>query len=74
MEQTLIEKIIAHIFGHKYYVNIIRTRGVQKFEATSFIHRTKEQADAHRLDIENTRSFAFIETVSFRSRNVYVNK
>lgn len=74
MEQTLIEKILAHIFGHKYYVNIIRTRGVQKFEATSFIHLTKEQALAHKRDIENTRSFAFIETVTFRSRKDYVNK
>lgn len=70
----LIEKILAHIFGRKYYVNIIRTRGVQKFEATSFIHRTKEEALAHKRDIENTRSFAFIETVTFRSHKEYVNK
>lgn len=74
METTLIEKILAHLFGHKYYINTIRVRGVQQYEATSSIHLSKSAALAHRTQIESTLSFSFVETISFRSRRHYVNK
>lgn len=70
-KETVLQSIIAHIFGHKYYANIINTRGTDKCEVSSFIHRSKEEAMRHRLEIESTRSFLYIETVSFRSHKDY---
>lgn len=71
MHETVFQAIIAYLFGHKYYVNIINTRGTDKCEASSFIHRSKAEADKHRKDIESTSSFMWVETVSFRSRKEY---
>lgn len=71
MNITVLQSIIDFILGHKYYVNIVNTRGTAKCEATSYIHRSKAEAEKHRQDIESTRSFLFLETVSFRSRKVY---
>ena len=71
MEETLLTKIIDFLFGKKYYANIINTRGTSKCEIASFIHRTKQDAEKHRLSIDSTASFLFIETISFRSRKEY---
>lgn len=71
MNETVFQAIIAHLFGHKYYVNIIGRKGTDIYEVTSFIHSTKEDAEAHRRQIESTASFLYIETVSFRSRKKY---
>ena len=70
-KETVLQAIIAHIFGHKYYANIINIRGTDKCEVSSFIHRSKEEAEKHRRDIESTRTFLYIETISFRSRKDY---
>lgn len=71
MNETVLQAIIAFVFGHKYYVNIVNTLGTSQCETTSFIHHSKAEAKAHRKEIESTRSFLFIETVSFRSRREY---
>lgn len=70
-KETVLQAIIAFIFGHKYYVNIINTRGTDKCETTSFIHHSREEAEEHKKQIESTSSFLYIETVSFRSRKEY---
>jgi hypothetical protein len=67
----LLNKILAHILGYKYYANIINTRGTSKCEISCFIFHTKEEAMKHKLTLDTTRSFMFIETVSFRSRKKY---
>lgn len=71
MKETVLQSIIAFLLGHKYYVNIVNTRGTSKCEATSYIHCSKADALKHRKEIEQTYSFLFIETVSFRSRKEY---
>lgn len=71
MNRKVLQAVIDHIFGRKYYANIINTKGTDKCEVTSFIHKTREQAEAHRREIEDTRSFLWIETISFRSHNEY---
>ena len=70
-QETVLQAIIAHIFGHKYYVNIINTRGTDRCETTSYIHRSKEDAMRHKLEIDSTRSYLYIETISFRSHKQY---
>lgn len=70
-KETVLQSIIAHIFGHKYYANIINTRGTDRVEMTSYIHRSREDAERHRLEIESTRSFLYVETISFRSHKNY---
>lgn len=64
-------KIIRRLFGHRYYANIINTKGSDKLEICSFIFPSKEEAERHRKDIGDTASFLFIETVSFRSKKKY---
>lgn len=71
MYTTVINEIMAFIFGRKYYANIVGTRGTDKKEICSFIFRTKEQARKHREELMTTLTFSFIETISFRSRNEY---
>lgn len=71
MNKTVLDAIIDHIFGHKYYANIINTRGTNKCELTSFIHRSKQEAERHRQDIASTLSFLNVETISFRSHKCY---
>ena len=71
MKETVLQAIIAHIFGHKYYANIINTKGTDRIEISSFIHHSKEEAEHHRMEIESTRSFLYVETISFRSRKRY---
>lgn len=68
---TVLTEILAFLFGRKYYANIIHTRGTDKCEVSSFIFRSKEQANSHRNALESNLSYKFVETVSFRSRREY---
>lgn len=70
---TILTEIMAFILGRKYYANIIHTRGTNKCEVSSFIFLNKRDADAHRVNLENNRSYKYVETVSFRSRQDYTN-
>lgn len=71
MTTTVIKEIVSFLFGRKYYANIIGTHGVDKQEVCSYIFSTKEGAMKHRDGIMTTRTFYFIETISFRSRKEY---
>ena len=73
MHSTVFKEIIAFLFGRKYYANIIATKGVAKQEICSYIFATREAADNHRNEIETTMSFRFVETVSFRSRKIFLD-
>ena len=70
---TVLTEIVAFILGRKYYANIIHTRGTNKCEVSSFIFRSKQEANAHRNALESNLSYKFVETVSFRSRREYSN-
>lgn len=70
MNTTVLNEILAFLFGRKYYANIITTKGLAKMDICSFIFATKEAAARHRSEIESTMSFSFVETISFRSRRV----
>lgn len=67
----LLNKILAHILGNRYYANIINTRGIDKCEIASFIFHTKQDAEQHKQSLYDNRSFMFVETISFRSRKQY---
>ena len=71
MQTTVLQEVIAFIFGRKYYANIIGTKGVNKMELSSFIFRSKEEGEEHKEKLQATSSFFFIETISFRSRREY---
>ncbi len=71
MNETVLEKILTFVFGHKYYANIINTRGTDTIEMSSFIHRSLISALKHKKQIESTRMYIYVETVSFRSRKHY---
>lgn len=61
---------MAFLFGRKYYANIVATKGTTKQEICSYIFLTRKEADNHRMQIEDTLSFRYVDTVSFRSRRV----
>lgn len=71
MQTTVLQEVIAFIFGRKYYANIVGTKGVNKMELSSFIFRNKEEVEEHKEKLQATSSFFFIETISFRSRREY---
>ena len=71
MNYSVLQAIVAFIFGHKYYANIVNTIGTDRFELASFIFLTKEEAIRHRRSLDTTRSYQYVETISFRSRMVY---
>lgn len=66
----VLNLILDHLFGRKYYANIIITVGTDIIELTSAIHRTREQADAHRAQIDSTLSYRYITTITFRTKAI----
>lgn len=68
---TLAGEIAAFVLGRRYYANVVATRGTTRRELCCHIFRTREEADRHRLGLEETLSFRYVETVSFRSRKEY---
>ena len=71
MNSTVLKEILAFLFGRKYYANVMATKGTTKQEICSYIFATKEAAQRHRLEIETTLSFRFVETISFRSHRIH---
>ncbi len=67
----LLNLILNHIFGRKYYANIINTRGTDRCEICCFIFHNRQEAEDHRRSLNDNRSFMYIETISFRSRKEY---
>ena len=73
-ETTVLKSIWNFLFGYKYYACIINTRGVIRTELSSFIFRTKKEADDYRRSLETNVTYVWIETVSFRSRKGWYKK
>lgn len=69
---NLLNRILAHILGNKYYANTINTRGTDKCEICCFIFLNKEEAEAHKQSLDANWSYMFVETITFRSRKKYV--
>jgi hypothetical protein len=66
-----IKLMVNRIFGRKYYAVVVGERGSNRYDLTSSIHHTREEAENHRLRIEQTRSYIYVETICFRSRLQY---
>lgn len=66
-----INLILNALYGREYYAVIVGERGSDRYDLTSRIHRTPEEAEAHRRRIEMTRAYVYVETVRFRSRRDY---
>ncbi len=69
MSNSVISVIIEFLIGKKYYANIINVIGTDGCQLCSFIFESPSDAEAHRREISSTRSYQWVETVSFRSRN-----
>ncbi len=63
--------IVQMILGRKYYLNIINTRGTERYEASCFLFASREAAKRHAESLATNRSYAYVETRSFRSRYPY---
>lgn len=69
----IIDHILDHILGRRYYANIVYHIGTRNCEIASHIFETKEDARIHRESLASNRSFNFIKTISFRSRTKITN-
>ncbi len=72
--KTVITAIVEFLLGKKYYANIINNIGIGKCEISSFIFDNIKDAELHRQEIIETRSYWWVETISFRSRIKYGNE
>lgn len=69
--KLIVERILEFLFGRKCWANIIATRGVaDRYEMSSFIFFDKAEALEHRRKLETNMTYMWIETVSFRSREL----
>ena len=68
-KESLLTMLTRHLLGRKYYANIVVSAGSFDYGISNYIFRTKEEADRHKQTLENNRSFDYVETISFRSRN-----
>lgn len=66
--KTVLTAIAEFLLGKKYYANIINNVGTINCEISSFIFDSRQDADRHRQEINSTRSYQWVETISFRSR------
>ncbi len=71
--KTVLSAIVEFLLGKKYYANIINSAGTVNCEISSFIFESRKDAEKHRQEINSTRSYQWVETVSFRSRNEFGN-
>lgn len=62
------------LFGDVYYAVIIGERGSDRYDLASQIHTTRASAEAHRQRINETRTYIYIETIRFRSRQLSLRK
>ncbi len=67
--KTVLTAIVEFLLGKKYYANIINSVGTSNCEISSFIFDNRQDADRHRQEINSTRSFQWVETISFRTRS-----
>lgn len=73
MEQTtpLYQKIVDWLFGHRYHAVILNAAGTDRCELSSFIFRTRKEADEYIREMQGNRSYTVIQRISFRSRRKY---
>ena len=69
----LISLIIDHLFGRRYYANIVYHIGSRRCDISSYIFTTIEEAREHRDRLKDNRSFRFVQTISFRSKEPLIN-
>ena len=68
--KRLFEEITDFVLGTRYYAVIIGERGSDRYYVASEIHTTRASAEAHRSRIEQTRTFIYITTITFRSKRL----
>ncbi len=66
--KRLFHEITDFLFGERCYAVIVGERGSDRYDIASQIHHTKASAEAHRRRIEETRTYVYITTVTFRWR------
>ena len=64
--KKLFKEITDFVLGKRYYAVIIGERGSNRYYVASEIHATRASAEEHRRRIEQTRTFVYITTISFR--------
>jgi hypothetical protein len=64
----LFREISTFLFGTRCYAIIIGERGSDRYDIASQIHFSKASAEAHRRRIEETRTYVYITTITFRWR------
>lgn len=77
MKENLIQRIVNHIFGRKYYCiameepQIFLDNGKHPRSMSGYIFDDKESAKMYYYQLQNGKKKKSIEIISFRSHNEY---
>lgn len=75
----LLDQIMEHLFGHKYYLVTIEKvqisnpnpKDVGTRMVSNYVFRTKQQAKTYFYQLKSLRTYTSVEIVSFRSKQYY---
>ncbi|MCD8288151.1 MAG: hypothetical protein LUC18_04845 [Porphyromonadaceae bacterium] len=71
MTTTILKEVITFLLGRKYYGATFCLRGVSEYQFNSVIYTSKEAMLLHKQEMDDNRTYKWIETFSFRSRKDY---
>lgn len=65
----IARRITERLFGRRFFAVIIGEAGSDRYYLASQIHPSRQSAEAHRRRIEQTRTFVYVTTVTFRTHH-----
>lgn len=69
---SIIQKVIAHILGNRYWLCVVSRRGTDRVDISGYIFPTRGDAEEYAMSLQDNASFRFVEMRPFRSRSKYV--
>lgn len=66
--RTIIRHLADRLWGKRCHAIIIGEKGSDRYYMASEIHTSRQSAEAHRQRIEETRTYVYITTITFRWR------
>lgn len=67
--RNLWYKLKKRLFGEVYYVNIIKLRGLDKYEVCAELHRTREEAVRKAATFSDARAYTYHTTVKVKMKD-----
>lgn len=69
---SLYDKCLNRILGRKFYIVVVGQRGAGLYFVNQTIYRSLQQVEQYRESLKDNKSFMYIGTYHFRSRNDFI--